>query len=48
MHRSITLTSATDERRERSLRWLSAVRDDVAEIAPTTIDELLDFAQVLR
>lgn len=47
MHRPLTLSSTTDTSALSSLRWSFCVRGDVAELTPASIDELLDFAQVI-
>ncbi|SEC01561.1 hypothetical protein SAMN04488550_1167 [Gordonia malaquae] len=47
MHRPTTLSATTDTSAPRSMRWSLCVRDDVAELRPASIDELLDFAEVI-
>lgn len=47
MHRHNTLTPATDAGASRADRWSFAVRDVVADLQPLSIDDLLDFAEVI-
>lgn len=47
MHRSPTLSLTTDTSAPSSLRWSFHVRDLVADLQPLSIDDLLDFAEVI-